>query len=130
MRIKRTKQAGRIIKRNSGRTEWTKPACLLCLGDHWVWRCDKFKALCYQDRKKIVHEKSLCIKCLHSGHYARTCLKTHLRCQTDGCNKDHTTLLDLLPQILVLQVTIRMNRTKEDQSLTQQVTQLEKMEQL
>ena len=109
-------------RRNSGRKELAKPACSLCLGDHWVWRCDKFKALSYQDKKKVVHEKSLCIKCLHSGHYARTCPKTHFRCQADGNAAEIITHCYIpLPQILVLRVTIRINKTKEGQSLTRRV---------
>ena len=70
-----------------------KAGLLVFLDDQWVWRCDKFKGLSYQDRKKEVKKKSLCIMCLQSGHLARTCPKIHFRCQTDGCNRDHNTLL-------------------------------------
>ena len=42
---------------------------------------------------KIVQEHSLCIKCLNGGHYARTCPRTNFKCQKEGCNKEHNTLL-------------------------------------
>ena len=42
---------------------------------------------------KIVQENSLCIKCLNGGHYARICPKTNFKCQKEGCNKEHNTLL-------------------------------------
>ena len=42
---------------------------------------------------KIVQENSLCIKCLNGGHYARICPKTNFKCQREGCNREHNTLL-------------------------------------
>ena len=35
--------------------------CLACSGNHRIWRCDKFKKLSYQEKKKIVQERELCI---------------------------------------------------------------------
>lgn len=36
-----------------------------------------------------MHKRSLCIMCLQSGHFARSCPCTHLRCQKAGCNKEY-----------------------------------------
>ena len=70
-----------------------KQDCSVCSNQHGVWRCGKFKGLPYQDKMKIVQENSLCIKCLNGGHYARICPKTNFKCQKEGCNKEHNTLL-------------------------------------
>ncbi|PFX13941.1 hypothetical protein AWC38_SpisGene21942 [Stylophora pistillata] len=70
-----------------------RPGCPLCSNQHGVWRCGKFKGLPYPDKMKIVQENSLCIKCINGGHYARICPKTNFKCQKEGCNKEHNTLL-------------------------------------
>ena len=57
-----------------------------------VWRCTKFKNQSHQDKRKVVKEQNLCLKCLQIGHFARTCPKPRFRCQEEGCNKDHKTL--------------------------------------
>ena len=57
-----------------------------------VWRCTKFKNQSHQDKRKVVKEQNLCLKCLQIGHFTRTCPKPRFRCQEEGCNKDHKTL--------------------------------------
>ena len=74
-----------------------KQGCSVCYNQHGVWRCGTFKGLPYQDKMKIVQEHSLCIKCLNGGHYARTCPRTNFKCQKEGCNKEHNTLLHTPP---------------------------------
>ena len=74
-------------------TNGLRQGCSVCSNQHGVWRCGKFKGLPYQDKMKIVQENSLCIKCLNGGHYARICPKTNFKCQKEGCNKEHNTLL-------------------------------------
>ena len=74
-------------------TNGARQGCSVCSNQHGVWRCGKFKGLPYQDKMKIVQENSLCIKCLNGGHYARICPKTNFKCQKEGCNKQHNTLL-------------------------------------
>ena len=74
-------------------TNGARQGCSVCSNQHGVWRCGKFKGLPYQDKMKIVQENSLCIKCLNGGHYARICPKTNFKCQKEGCNKEHNTLL-------------------------------------
>jgi len=46
---------------------------------------------------KIVQENRFCIKCLNGGHYAKMCPKTNFKCQKEGHNKEHNTLLHPLP---------------------------------
>ena len=79
--------------KSSQGTNGAKQGCSVCSNQHGVWRCGKFKGLPYQDKIKIVQENSLCIKCLNGGHYARICPKTNFKCQKEGCNKEHNTLL-------------------------------------
>ena len=78
---------------NLRRMNQARPVCVVCRGHHGVWRCDKFKNQSHQDRWKVVQEQNLCLKCLQVGHFARTCPKTRFRCQVEGCNKDHNTLM-------------------------------------
>ena len=80
-------------RQGNGGQNQTMPACTVCRGQHGLWRCDKFKKQSHQDRWKVVHEQSLCIKCLQSGHFARNCPKTQFKCQVNGCKKEHNTLL-------------------------------------
>ena len=79
--------------KSSQGTNGAKQGCSVCSNQHGVWRCGKYKGLPYQDKMKIVQENSLCIKCLNGGHYARICPKTNFKCQKEGCNKEHNTLL-------------------------------------
>ena len=78
---------------NLRRMNQARPVCVVCRGHHGVWRCDKFKNQSHQDKWKVVQEQNLCLKCLQVGHFARTCPKTRFRCQVEGCNKDHNTLM-------------------------------------
>ena len=65
----------------------------MCCGQHRLWKCDKFKNQPHQDKWKVVRDQNICIKCLHSGHFARDCPKTQFKCQVDGCNRNHNTIL-------------------------------------
>ena len=67
--------------------------CLFCSGVHRIWKCLAYKKLSYEDKKKFVQENRLCLKCLSRGHFLRTCPRAHFRCQQEGCNKEHHTLL-------------------------------------
>lgn len=71
--------------RNPPRVNHVKPSCSACSSQHRIWRCDKFKNLSYQDKRKLVQESRLCTKCLGIGHYARQCPKNHFRYRREGC---------------------------------------------
>ena len=85
-------------RQGNGGQNQKMPACTVCRGQHGLWRCDKFKKQSHQDRWKVVHEQSLRIKCLQSGHFARMRMpQTQFKCQVDGCKKEHNTLLHPSP---------------------------------
>ena len=44
-------------------------------------------------RRNFVQENRLCLECLSRGHFLRTCPRAQFRCQQEGCNKEHHTLL-------------------------------------
>ena len=80
-------------QKGPGKQKQKLPACSVCRGQHRLWKCDKFKNQPHQDKWKVVRDQNLCIKCLQSGHFARDCPKTQFKCQVDGCNRNHNTLL-------------------------------------
>ena len=71
----------------------TQRKCPMCSYDHRIWRCDKFRCLSYQEKKKLVQARGLCFKCLCNGHFAKQCLKTQFKCRVEGCTREHNTLL-------------------------------------
>ncbi|XP_028415393.1 uncharacterized protein LOC114538415 [Dendronephthya gigantea] len=68
------------------------PKCPQCGSNHWLSRCDKFKKQSLEERQKFVREKKLCINCLSTGHYVRSCEKESF-CKVDGCVGKHSTFL-------------------------------------
>jgi len=74
------------------------PAYSVCRGQHGLWKCDKFKNQPHQDKRKVVREQNLCIKCLQSGHFARDCPRHKFKCTVAGYNRDHNTLLHPPPE--------------------------------
>ncbi len=76
-----------------------KPPCALCEGNHGIWYCQRFQGMKVQDRWDIAKAKHLCFRCLGSDHQGRACLRSKA-CKTDGCTKNHHTLLhDSVPQV-------------------------------
>ena len=75
------------------RSTTTQFKCFMCSGLHRIWKCDKFKKLTYEEKRKFVQRNLLCFKCLCAGHYARECPKIEFKCRIEGCNKEHHTLL-------------------------------------
>ena len=67
--------------------------CSVCSNQHGVWRCDVFKYLDYDAKRKCVQENGLCNKCLDRGHISKNCPKTRFRCQADNCGGEHHTLM-------------------------------------
>jgi hypothetical protein len=67
--------------------------CLFCSVVHRIWKCLAYKKLSYEDKRKFVQENRLCLKCFGRGHFLQTCPRAHFRCQQEGCNKEHHTLL-------------------------------------
>ena len=80
-------------KREQDDTLPTQRKCPMCSSEHRIWRCDKFRSLPYQDKRRLVRARVLCFKCLCNGHFAKQCPKTQFKCQVQGCNQEHNTLL-------------------------------------
>ncbi|CAB3997294.1 PREDICTED: uncharacterized protein LOC107342904, partial [Paramuricea clavata] len=68
------------------------PKCSQCGSNHWLSRCDKFRKQSLEDRQKFVREKKLCINCLSTGHFVRSCSKESF-CKVEGCTSKHSTFL-------------------------------------
>ena len=66
-------KAGRFATQgNEGRVN--KSACP-CNANHWLSRCDKFRKWSLEERRKYVKDNKLCLNCLTSGHFVRSCAK-------------------------------------------------------
>ena len=63
-----------------------------CNANHWLSRCDKFRKLSLEERKKYVRDNKLCLNCLTSGHFVRSCAKQSF-CKVEGCSGKHSTFL-------------------------------------
>ena len=66
------------------------PHCVVCKDTHWIYRCDKFRSLKLQERRKLVDDSKLCRNCLSAGHMQGDCTSKN-RCKV--CQKLHHTLL-------------------------------------
>ena len=65
---------------------------LFCNGNHDLERCFKFRDKSYEERRKFVLDKRLCINCLRSNHFVRRC-RQFRACLFSGCGKRHHSLL-------------------------------------
>ena len=66
--------------------------CNVCKDNHPLWRCRVFLDKTPTDRAKIVAENKLCFSCLKGNHSFRQCAQPR-KCNKDGCNSSHNTLL-------------------------------------
>ena len=66
--------------------------CNVCKDNHPLWRCRVFLDKTPSDRAKIVAENKLCFSCLKGNHSFRQCPQPR-KCNKDGCNSSHNTLL-------------------------------------
>ncbi|RUA05619.1 MAG: hypothetical protein DSY43_04230, partial [Gammaproteobacteria bacterium] len=69
--------------------------CHMCVGDHWLARCDAFKGKSVEERQKFVREKGLCDNCLQTGHLSKTFPKDNF-CKVSDCKivyRKHSTFL-------------------------------------
>ena len=63
--------------------------CALCNQDHFLQRCDLFRAKTPADREAFVRQKELCLNCL--GYHKSPMCRSENKCRT--CNEKHNTLL-------------------------------------
>jgi len=66
--------------------------CVVCKGNHPLWRCVVFKAKTPTQRAKVVSDNNMCFSCLNGKHLAKDCPKG-LKCSVPGCGKSHSVLL-------------------------------------
>ena len=66
-------EANRDTKHTSSAGGSTKPPCVICKGDHFVGRCDRFDKLPTDDRKDLAKHHGLCYGCFARGHVYRDC---------------------------------------------------------
>lgn len=55
-------------------------SCKLCLKQHGLWQCEKFKKLSLEERSKFVNQNKLCKKCFSPSHYVNDCKRFNCRC--------------------------------------------------
>ena len=118
-------------KREQDDTLPTQRKCPMCSSEHRIWRCDKFRSLPYQEKRRLVQARVLCFKCLCNGHFAKQCPKTQFKCQVQGCNKEHNTLLhpkELSPpsQVRTGKKDLISRSTNTDFDAEEATTQLER----
>ena len=88
-----SKAGGFATQGNEGRVN--KSACP-CNANHWLSRCDKFRKWSLEERRKYVKDNKLCLNCLTSGHFVRSCAKQSF-CKVEGCMGKHSTFLHPKP---------------------------------
>ena len=68
-----------------------RAACLICLKQHDIWKCSKFKGFTYEENWRVVRSGGLCKKCLEKGHISKECPKVIFKCHRHGCRGNHHT---------------------------------------
>ena len=69
----------------------TQRECVLKVGQHPIWKCEKFKKMNVEERGQKAKDLKLCFKCLSDAHQMRNC--SGRLCDVDGCKKPHHRLL-------------------------------------
>ena len=102
-------ESGLNNRRQSG-TLNAQIVCLVCSGQHEVWKCELFKGLPHEEKRKVVQRGGLCNRCLAKGHIAKDCPKVNFKCQHSGCGGGHHTLMHRNPpqqQLQPIEVPVR-----------------------
>ncbi|XP_055308589.1 uncharacterized protein LOC129572612 [Sitodiplosis mosellana] len=67
-----------------------KNKCIMCNGEHGLYKCALFAKKSVRERSDFVKEKKLCLNCFSSTHQSRDCV-SKFSCKT--CKKSHHSLL-------------------------------------
>ena len=78
--------------RNTNTEGTVKKNICPCKANHWLSRCDEFRKMSLEKRRAFVKENKLCLNCLTTGHYVRSCPKQSF-CKIQGCAGKHSTFL-------------------------------------
>jgi hypothetical protein len=68
----------------------TRSSCVLCRGNHPLYRCRQFRKASSQQRMKVIKQNQLCFNCLGNSHRAAQC-EVEWRCKF--CSRKHDSLL-------------------------------------
>ena len=67
--------------------------CVYCSAPHLLYKCPKFSALSFDEKRLFTRKNNLCKLCLNHGHFASKC-KYNITCRKRDCGKgSHNTLL-------------------------------------
>ena len=70
--------------------------CVCCAKAYELSECFEFQEKNHQEKKRFVFDKTLCLKCLQSGHFVKDCRSTSV-CKNESRSKKyratHHTLL-------------------------------------
>ena len=76
-----------------GKTSTNFGVCILCKGHHSsLFRCNSFKSMSVDERRKYVMNEKLCFNCLEKGHGSLKCTLART-CSVPECGKKHTKFL-------------------------------------
>ena len=87
--------------------------CLFSNGNHDLERCFKFRDKSFEERRKFVLDKRLCIDCLRINHFVRRC-RQFRACFFIGCGKRHHSLLHPPGDRVIEEATKPADRTSVD----------------
>jgi hypothetical protein len=68
----------------------TQGSCVLCRGNHPLYRCKQFRIASSQQRLNLLKQNELCFNCLGNSHRTSQC-KVEWRCKF--CSRKHNSLL-------------------------------------
>jgi len=68
----------------------THSSCVLCRGNHPLYRCKQFRKASSQQRLNLIKQNQLCFNCLGNSHRTSQC-KVEWRCKF--CSRKHNSLL-------------------------------------
>lgn len=86
---KRVSSHSRPSEESPPRRKSLHRSCLLCNGEHGLWRCKSFLNKETRDRYRYVMDNDICCCCLASkNHQWRECENLR-KCNVDGCKKNH-----------------------------------------
>ena len=94
-----SERATTTSKSKSAKSVNTQPpnmvySCPCCKENHFITRCERFRAMKVKDRVSFVQSKHLCFLCLKPNHNSRECTRTFV-CDINGCGKKHNRFLHL-----------------------------------
>lgn len=89
-----------ISKSNSKSFSKHKQSCVMCKGDHYLGKCDRFTKLSRDERFHFLKNNRCCINCLSSSHLISNCASQKYCRVCEGKKKHHTSTKILTPKIL------------------------------